>query len=543
MNTFEAPPRSPRVDLPPPFVTLVTFVPRLPPPPKRQTVATAPPGTLFASLNEAVSELPPRPHGGVPRSGVTTFTPVRRRKATRTYRVLRRMTTMVVVMAIVAGGVFAYQHFKVDPPPHPTDWDPRLLSLVTFVETERGLDFDHPIFVDFLPEADYELATGPQGPVDDETRAQAKYRSDLLDMFGLASGYDALAGDSTMASSSTLGFYSPTTDRITVRGTELTPPIRVVVAHELTHALQAQHFDLRLGGSDDMARRSIAEADAMRVESAYLATLTPEDQALANAGNSLTPEAAAVLATVPWPVVELSYAPYQLGPAFLQSIYLREGNTGVNELFEDPPTERMLLTPWKGLTHDADADVVATPPNRALVEQKSQPLTTIQILVMLDAWLPWTMARGSLDTLAGAAFTTYRHTKTGPLCMTAAVQFDGSPQPFADALLWWAGASGSGSIPTVTGNQVSFESCVRGAAPAPPVPVISPSQAVIIENSTVPVGAEVDGVRDVLPFLCTARSLIDNPNIAPLLVKQDLSAGELAAVDAARNDALRACAL
>ncbi|MEQ1570530.1 MAG: hypothetical protein ABMA64_33165, partial [Myxococcota bacterium] len=33
-----------------------------------------------------------------------------------------------------------------------------------------------------------------------------------------------------------------------------------------------------------------------RVESAYLATLTPEDQALANAGNSLSPEAAAVLA-------------------------------------------------------------------------------------------------------------------------------------------------------------------------------------------------------------------------------------------------------
>jgi hypothetical protein len=539
MNTFEAPPRSPRVDLPPPFAP---FVPRLPSPPKRQTVATAPPGTVFASLNEAVSELPARP-AGMPRGGVPTFTPVRQRTSRRLYRTLRRVATMVVVMAIAAGGVFAYQHFKVDPPPHPSEWDPRLLSLVTFVETERGLNFEHPIFVDFLPVVEYELATAPQGPVDDDTRAAAKYRSDLLDVFGLASGYDALGGDTTMSSSSTLGFYSPTTDRITVRGTELTPPIRVVVAHELTHALQAQHFNLRLGGSDDMARRSIAEADAMRVENAYLATLTPEDQALANAGNTITPEAAAMLATVPWPVVELGYAPYQLGPAFLQSIYLREGNNGVNELFEDPPTERMLLTPWKGLSHDVDAKVSATAPALVKLEQKSQPLTMIQLLVMLDAWLPWTMARGSLDTLAGAAYTTYRYGEGGPLCMTATAQFDGDPRPFADALLWWAGASGSSTTPAVVGNQVTFEACARGgAAPTPPLPVISPSQSVIIENSTVPVGAEVDGVRDVKPFLCTARSLIDNPNIAPLLVKQGLSAGELAMIDAARNDALRTCA-
>jgi hypothetical protein len=281
----------------------------------------------------------------------------------------------------------------------------------------------------------------------------------------------------------------------------------------------------------------------MRVENAYLARLTPEDQALATAGNTITPEAAAVLATVPWPVVELGYAPYQLGPAFLQSIYLREGNRGVDELFEDPPTERMLLTPWKSLTHDADAEVKVVEPKLAMPVQASKPLSLVQLLVMLDAWLPWTMARGALDTFAGAGYTTYRFDAQGPLCMTATVQFDGDPKPFSDALLWWAGASGSSTEPIITGNRVTFEACARGAAaPSPPPPVISPSRAVIIENSTVPVGAEVEGVRDVKPFLCTARALIDNPNIAPLLVKQGLSAGEVAAVDAARNEALRTCA-
>ncbi len=456
---------------------------------------------------------------------------------------MRRIVAVMVVAALSACGVYAYQHFTVDTPPHPSEWDPRLSTLVAFVQTERGLQFDHPIFVDFLPVDEYESAAGPPSRVDDDARAAAKYNSDLLDVFGLATGYDALAGDITMASSSTLGFYSPATDRITVRGTELTPAIRVVVAHELTHALQAQHFNLRLGGSDDLPRRSIAEADAMRVENAYRATLTPEEQMLATAGNTITPEAAAALATVPWPVVELGYAPYQLGPAFLQSIYLRAGNAGVDRLFEHPPTERMLLTPWKSLARDADVEVTATAPPLVKVEQKSQPLAMIQLLVMLDAWLPWTMARGSLDTLSGAAYTTYRYGDTGRLCMTAAVQFDGDPHPFAEALLWWAGASGSSTTPAVVGTMVTFEACARGAAASsPPLPVISPSRAVIIENSAVPVGAEVDGVRDVKPFLCTARTMIDDPSIAPLLVKQGLSNDELATVDAARNAALRTCA-
>jgi hypothetical protein len=535
VNTFEAPPRSARFDFPPPFT------PRLPTPPKRQTVATAPPGMPLVAQVEARATA--RPPAMAPPSDYTTFTPLRRRKATRTYRMLRRFTALVVLAGITVGGVYAYRHFKVDPPPRPQVWDTRLNELVRFVERERGLAFEHPIFVDFLTEEQYHATTAPATPADDQARAEAKYRSDLLDVFGLAAGYDALAGDSTMASSSTLGFYSPATDRITVRGTELTPALRVVVAHELTHALQAQHFDLKLGGPDDLARRSIAEADAMRVEQVYRSSLTPEEQALAIAGNSMDPQTAAILATVPWPVVELGYAPYQLGPAYLESVYLRRGNDGVNELFENPPTERMLLTPWRSLENDADAKVTAATPPLVNKVQGSQPLTMIQLVVMLDAWLPWTMARGSLDTLSGAAFTTYRYGELGPLCMTAVAQFDGSPQPFADALLWWAGASGSKVAPIIEGNLVTWEACARGAtAPSPPVPVISPSRAVIIENAAVPVGSEVDGVRNVAPFLCTARAMIDNPNIAPLLVKPFPSPDEVAAVDAARNAALTTCA-
>lgn len=542
VNTFGAPPRSPRVDLPPPFS------PRLPSPVKAkvQTVATAPPGFPFAVApagQTAPPAQPSRPGGAPPPAAlIAPPPPPRRRGRSLGLTLLRRTLAFLVIAGLVVGGFFAYQHFKETAPPHPDAWDPRVASLVSFVERARGLEFEHPIYVHFLGEAEYTAATAAPSVPDADALEATRYRSEFLDALGLAAGYDALTGDATMASSTTLGFYSPATDAITVRGAELTPAVRVVLAHELTHALQAQHFDMRLGGADDTALRSIAEADAMRVEQAYLATLPPEEQAMADALDTLTPEAAASLASIPWTVVEMGYAPYTIGPAYVASVVAREGNGGVDELLEHPPSERMLLTPWRALVDDTDVTVKVPTPELTNMVEKSRPLTMIQLLVMLDAWLPWTMARSSLDTFAGAGYTSYRYGEQGPLCVAAAVQFDGSPQPFADALRWWAGASGSTAVPEVEGNTVSFEACARGAAATtPPTPVITPSRAVVIENSLVPVGAEVGGVRDVAPFLCAARALIDDPLIAPILVAAAPTPDQLVAVDTARNDALRAC--
>ena len=42
----------------------------------------------------------------------------------------------------------------------------------------------------------------------------------------------------------TLAFYDPTDERVRVRGTEMTVGLEVTLVHELTHALQDQHFDL-----------------------------------------------------------------------------------------------------------------------------------------------------------------------------------------------------------------------------------------------------------------------------------------------------------
>ena len=147
-----------------------------------------------------------------------------------------------------------------DGPSHPDEWDPRVADLAAFVEDERGLDFDHPVYVDFLTAG---ASTRRQTTDDDGRRrgrragrATTDYAGQLRAL-GVASGeLDLYEAFNSVVDSGTLAFYDPTDERIRVRGTEMTVGLEVTLVHELTHALQDQHFDLeRLNDPDARQRR------------------------------------------------------------------------------------------------------------------------------------------------------------------------------------------------------------------------------------------------------------------------------------------------
>src|SRR5687768_1265701 len=65
----------------------------------------------------------------------------------------------IVIAAVVAiGAVSAVVKLRSDED-HPDEWDPRVADIAAFVEDERGLDFDHPVFVDFLSAEEYTEAS------------------------------------------------------------------------------------------------------------------------------------------------------------------------------------------------------------------------------------------------------------------------------------------------------------------------------------------------------------------------------------------------
>jgi len=521
------------------------FAPRLPP---RPTPIVPAPTSAFAPPSTPPVDMPaPLVCGPVPPRAVFVPPPprpVRRRQPKVRASLWIRLIWSCCLLAAVA---FAYQQAnQAVQPTYPKVWDPRVAPLIDFVQHERGLTFKHPIRVDFLSDADYvALFTKPAHEPSAAQRSGAAKASAVLDAAGLAKNYDALAGDATVMSVGTLGFYSFQQDRIVVRGDQLTPAVRVVLAHELTHALQAQHFHIVMGGADDLRLRSVVEADAMRVEAAYAKTLPKDEQQAAHSGNSITPGAKTSLDSVPAAVVDTTMAPYALGPLLVHDVFAQRGNAGVDELLKSPPTEQVLIDPWSFATPVAERTVTVKAPDGATVFEAPRTLSMFDTLLMLDAWLPWTTARGALDTWAGGGYVSYqRGGAKGRLCFTETATFDGSPQPFVDAVRKWAKLAHTTAAPVVVGPDVTFESCQRGATAAvPPEQVVDTVDAIVWESLFISESKMATTAENVRSLRCLSRIIVDDPSTAPLVSKARWTTKERAVYTYVRNANAHRCGL
>ena len=222
------------------------------------------------------------------------------------------------------------------PPPAANPLTPVLADLQRFVERTHGLRFRAPVQPELLSPAAFAkrvsttFATTPEAVAGDHTTLVAL---GLLDpATDLAREYDELFTGLVG------GFYDPATDRLVIGGTRVTPRTRVILAHELTHALVDQHADLNrpaLDERDDEARLGLnvlAEGDAERVETAYRATLSAAERA------SVRREAAARGADVPPVLRRLLAIPYDHGPGLVRSLLARGGVDRLRAAYASPPT-------------------------------------------------------------------------------------------------------------------------------------------------------------------------------------------------------------
>ena len=276
---------------------------------------------------------------------------------------------VVGVSALVLGLVVVVTRSLADGgPDHPEQWDARVLPIATFVEQERGLSFDHPVYVDFLSPAEYSKSTtADEGAVGEDDRADLdRYAAELRAM-GVGSGeIDLFTAYNQVSDAGTLAFYDPDTERVTVRGTEMTVGLEVTLAHELTHALQDQHFDLdRLGetGGDTSAAatfRALAEGDALRVEQGYETSELDQDErdAYDEEYQGEVDESKEATAEVPAFVSATFSAPYALGQPFAVMLSNQGGNAEVDRAFDDPPTtEESIFDPSSYLAADGEEEI------------------------------------------------------------------------------------------------------------------------------------------------------------------------------------------
>lgn len=196
----------------------------------------------------------------------STLVPVVPRRRKR--NVFGKFVTMLVLLGMVGGGLFAVKHFVLDK----VRWDKEVEPLAMAVQNERGLTFEESVSVTEMPAAEYAGRLAVAAGFTEERRAIDAIEQRAL---GIATGdFDATA-IGLAATVDMPAFYDPVERTVyVVAGLDAT--FREFALHRaLTMALLDQHFGWSsmidgVATSVATGTRTLFDADAMAVAQALL---------------------------------------------------------------------------------------------------------------------------------------------------------------------------------------------------------------------------------------------------------------------------------
>jgi hypothetical protein len=254
------------------------------------------------------------------------------------------------------------------------------------------------------------------------------------------------------------GFYDPQTKALTVRShvpdsaASLGPDgIRFVLAHEIEHALQDQHFgipDLNGDVDDDLrlARLSLFEGDAQATMIAVAAHRAgkPVDAVISVAAQAMKGMTAQdlmrqsgfspLLLQAPAVVREELLTPYVAGLELVAEVHRRGGWALVNRMFQNAPsTMHEVLHPDVYLAgeHPAPVPFPAAPPSLSVVAKGR--MGEVGSRLALASCIDENVARDLVSTWSGDAYTIVR-TASGALAVIWSTSWSDGAPGFANVL-------------------------------------------------------------------------------------------------------------
>ncbi len=382
------------------------------------------------------------------------------------------VVSAVIVVALLGGTAYLVTNPRSQ---YPSKWDPRVAPIASWVSRTRNLTYEHPVEVQFLSPAEYRKASGGGGS-ESESTAQKKQMDDTVAQFralGFLEGdVDLGAATDVLSDSGTLAFYSAKSKMVYVRGTKLTPGLRVTLAHELTHVLQDQHSDLQrldsLPDSQAPVLRALAEGDATRIEDRYVDEVLTDAERTAYVeenASSLTAADKKLAAKVPAVMTTLFGAPYRFGPELITYLEANGGDDAINAALQNLPTEAVLFNPLIKGTPAAEAGklTVEAPSGTEKIEDGEFGPTAWYLL--LASRMEARSALVATDGLGADGYTVYRENKK--VCVRASAEGDtpGDLMQLAVALQAWVAKSAPGTAKfEIVGAEARLQSCDPGAA-------------------------------------------------------------------------------
>ena len=267
-----------------------------------------------------------------------------------------------------------------------------------------------------------------------------------------------------------------------MRGTDLDDvDVRVTLVHELTHALQDQHFDLTKldrgvkTSGEDFALTALVEGDATSVEDDYLFSLSDKTSRTRTSRRSPTTPSTArrpARADIP-PVLDLFVGgPYIYGSRYLEVLRDAGGVKRVNRAFAKPPTsEEQIIDPVAASAAQAPKRIPA--PKLARDEKRHGDVDdfgALSMYLVLAARLDPKVALTAAEGWGGDRYVAYSKRGTDQECVRVAIEGDtaADTREIADAFDQWIAAlpDGAASLRRTAG-RVTLTACDVGGVTAP----------------------------------------------------------------------------
>jgi hypothetical protein len=317
------------------------------------------------------------------------------------------------------------------------------------VEQLRGLRFVDPVAAEPLTQP--ELVERLMGAID------RSYPKDLYARKSLAWQTIGVIPDGSSirdalleyASGQVIGFYVPTTGELVFIGSEDPSPLeRVTLAHELTHAIDDQHFHLeRLDQlesecADEALAAAIAtvEGSAQFFSFAFARTFLTLDEQLGLAGGSDS-----TLEGVPPFIVRMQTWPYIEGLEFISAIEAEGGTRAIDTALERlPQSTEQILHPER---YPNDAPQPVDVSNLAPVLGKRWQDLDVQevgeewLSIMLGLRLDASTAGAATEGWDGGTYRAWSNADRVAVVLSTVWDREADAQEFADAMEEWLRAS------------------------------------------------------------------------------------------------------
>jgi hypothetical protein len=355
------------------------------------------------------------------------------------------------------------------PPPAHTTTPPQIAGVEREVEQVRGLRYLHPVAVQEITDAqiDVKLAAAFKDtyPVTYHARRSAAWRTIGV----IPPGTDLRTAIKNFESGQVVGFYDPDRKRLVFVGSgdaQLSVDERFTLAHELTHALDDQHFDLRRLDSiaaackdeDFEAALGAIEGNA-QYTAAEVLLHAPEGLDLGDLIGSLLASGTRQVPGVPPFLVAIELWPYTTGLAFMQSVATAGGEAAVDRVLRHlPTTTEQVIHPGaypSDLPARVDVPDLTPALGRAWGDLDAMQVGEQWLTAMLDLHLDDATAAAAADGWDGGVYRAWTDGTDVAVVMATAWDTPDDATGFATAMRTWIADGGAIASVHQDGSRVS----------------------------------------------------------------------------------------